>query len=327
MICLPPQLMPAELLLNQGLPPFIVELLRESRSLCREGRLPDASRCAQDAMKASQKPGSKVIQAVALIHLADARRETGRLGPALGDCQSAYRIFQSQSSRYQRHNEAVAAYALGLVHQLLGSDMDALKWYQESDALFEKVKCDWVAVNAQARVETCTRTQRWMETLGEYLTSARARMDANIDTRVWIPIVLSGGEAPRFSMAELEVEKYVVGRQMVLDGELYHVRPLKGRGRISLDTDGDYYALKVPDKAHERLGASEGDYALVGRRQDADQEGPGVLETGSGREFGNFERGDAGLINFVRVDATVIGGEDLGDDLRVGYVAALLKPA
>jgi len=328
MIRLPAQLTPSELLWCEECPAFIIDLLCHSRALRKEGQLPQASRCARDAMKADQKPGTKVIQAMALIHLADARREMGRLGPALDDCQTAYRIFQSQSSRYQRHNEATAAYALGLVDQLLGSDMDALKWYQASNSMFEIVKDDWTSVNALARVTDCNRVQCWMETLGQYLTSERARTDENIDTRLWVPIVLSRDEQPRFAMAELEVEKYILGRAVMVDGVSFHARSVEGKAKrsLSLDTGVEYYALGIPAEARDALSADEGDYALVARGQAANKEGPGVVVTAGGAEFGEFKRDGSGTINFVRPNATVIGGDQIEGDLQVGYIAALLRP-
>jgi tetratricopeptide (TPR) repeat protein len=279
-----------------------------------------------DAIEASQEPGTNISQAVALIHLADVHREMGKLGPALADCQKAYRFFQRQPSHYQRHNEAVAAYALGLAHQLLGSEMNALKWYQESDELFERVKDDWTTVNALAQVETCTRVRRWMETLSEYLTAVRTRTDTSLATGIWVPIVLSEGEEPGFAIAELEVDRYIVGRRLTVNGESFRVQPLKGTRRISLVPSVEYYALEIPDEARKPLGASEGDYALVGRGKNADKEGPGGLETLGGPEFGKFTRDAEGTINLIRSDATGIGGEDIGEDLQVGYITALLKP-
>ncbi|MFQ6101381.1 MAG: tetratricopeptide repeat protein [Anaerolineae bacterium] len=326
MINLPPELIPSELLYCEELPPFIDDLLQRSRSLRREGRLPETRRCALDAVEASQEPGANVSQAVALIHLADAHREMGKLGPALADCQKAHRIFQRQASHYQRHNEAVAAYALGLVHQLLGSEMDALRWYREAGQLFERVKDDWTTVNALAWIETCIRAQRWMKALSEYLIAGRTRTDVDPAARIWVPITLSDTEGGGFAIAELEIDKYTVGRELKVDGESFRVQPLKGKRRISLVPGVEYYALEIPDKAREPLGASEGDYALVVRGEGADKEGPGVLETLSGPEFGSFERDDEGTINFIRADATVIGGKDIGEELQVGYITALLRP-
>ena len=327
MINLPPKLTPSELLCCEELPTFIDELLQSSRSLRREGSLPEAERCALDVIEASQGPGTNISQAVALIHLADVHREMGKLGPALADCQKARPMFQRQSSHYQRHNEAVTVYALGLAHQLLGSEMDALRWYREADQLFEGVKEDWAAVNALAWVEACTRVRRWMKTLSEYLTAVRTRTDVNLATRIWVPIVLSEDEEPGFAMAELEIDRYTVGRQLTVNGDSFRTQPLKGTRRVSLAPGIECYALRIPDEARGLLGASEGDYALIVREKQVRQEGPGVLETLGGPEFGNFERDDEGKINFIRPDAEVIGGDDIGDDLQVGYIAALLKPA
>jgi len=325
MINLPLTLTPSELLCRDELPPFIDELLRGSRSLRREGRLSEAERCALDVVEVSQEPGTIVSQAVALIHLADVHREMGKLGPALADCQKARPIFQRQPSRDQRHNEAVATYALGLVHQLLGSEVDALRWYRVSDQLLERAREDWATVNALAQVETCTRIRRWMETLSEYLTAVRTRPDVNLSNRIWVPITLSESKDPGFAMAELEIDRYVVRRQLTVNRESFRVQPLKGKRPISLVPGVEYYALEIPDAARGSLGASEGDYALVVRKKDADREGPGVLETLSGPEFGHFERGADGKISFIRPDAKVIGGDDIGEDLQVGYVTALLK--
>jgi tetratricopeptide (TPR) repeat protein len=327
MINLPPKLTPSELLSCEELPPFVDELLRGSRSRRREGRLTEAERYALDVIEASQEPDAIVSQAAALIHLADVHREMGRLGPALADCERAHPIFQRQSPHCQRHNEAVAAYALGLVHQLLGSEMDALKWYREAGQLFERAREHWATVNAQARVETCIRIRRWMETLSEYLTVARTRIGVNLSNRVWVPIILSEGGEPGFAMAELEIDEYTVGDQLTVDGESFRMQPLKGGRRISLAPDVECYARGIPDEARASLGASEGDYALIRREGGPNQEGPGVLETLGGPKFGNFERDDKGNINFIGSGARVIGGGDIGEDLQVGYIAALLRPA
>ncbi len=326
MINLPSQLTPSELLYCDDLPTFIDKLLQGSRSLRRKGRLPDAERCALDAIE-GQEPGASVNQAVTLIHLADVHRDMGKLGPALTNCQKAYRIFQRQVSRYQRHNEAVAAYALGLAHQLLGSEMNALKWYQEAEQLFERVKDDWAAVNALNQVETCARIQQWMETLGGHLTAAWTQPDTNLATRIWVPIIPSGDDGGGFAMARMEIDSHIVGRQLTINGESFRVQPLMKGQQISLASDVEYYVLKIPDEVHRPLGTHEGDYALIVRRKNADKEGPGILETLSGPEFGSFKRNDEGNINFVRPDAEAISGQDIGKDFQIGYIAALLKPA
>jgi hypothetical protein len=103
------------------------------------------------------------------------------------------------------------------------------------------------------------------------------------------------------------------------------VQPLKGNRRISLEPGVEYYAMEIPGAAHASLGTDAGDYALVVCKRDDNKEGPGVLETLSGPEFGRFERDTGGNVNFVRTDTTVIGAKDIGRD-QIRYIAALLKP-
>jgi len=327
MINLPPQLTPSELLCREELPPFIAELLHTSRSQRQEGRLSEAVHCALDAIEAGQESSANVSQAVAMIHLVDAYRETGKLGPALAACQKAYPIFRHQPSRCQRHNEAVATYALGLMHQLLGSEMDALKWYRKSGQLFEKVKEDWATVNALAQTEICTRIQRWTEALSSYLTAVRTRADTNLSARIWVPIIPSIADGDEFAIAELGIDRYRLERELTVNEESFRVQPLKGNQRVSLVLGAKYDALEIPDDARKLLEVGEGDYALVVWGEKADKEGLGVLRTLAGQAFGKFERDDDGDINFVRADATVIGGKHIGADLQVGYITALLKPA
>jgi len=326
MINLPPRLTPSELLCCEELPLFIDELLQGSRARRKEGGLREAERCALDVIEASQEPEAIVSRGMALLHLADAHREMGKLGPALTDCQRAYPIFQRQLFRCQRHNAAVAAYALGLVHQLLGNEMDALKWYREADQLFDRIRSEWAAVNAPAHVGTCVRIRRWMKTLSEYLTALRTRPDVNPVTRIWVPIMPADVDAGEFAIAELDIDKYTVGRQLTVNGRVFDAYRLRGNHLVVMEPGAEYYALEIPREVCESLGADEGDYALVRREKNADEEGPGVLETPGGPTFGDFERDDDGNVNFVRRDARVIGGDDIGEDLQVGYIAGLLKP-
>jgi len=166
-----------------------------------------------------------------------------------------------------------------------------------------------------------------MEALSEYLTAARTRASVNLSNCIWMPVTLSEDDGPVFAVAELKIDEYTVKCRLRVDGELFRTQPMAEEERpISLVHGTEYYALGIPDAVCESLGAGEGDYALIRRKRHADQEGPGVLETLSGPEFGNFERDDEGNINFVCSGARVIGGEDIGEDLQVGYVTALLKP-
>jgi tetratricopeptide (TPR) repeat protein len=326
MIVLLPQLTPSELLYYEGTASFVADLLQRSRSRRLEGRLFDAERFAVEALAANREASDYVSLGMNLICLADARREMGKLGLALSDCQRAHRTFQSQPSRYQRHNESVAAYALGLVHHLLGNDVDALKWYQAASKQLDKARREWAAVNALTRVKDCDRILCWLKTLTQYLIAAGARLDVNLFSRVQVPVIHWNSGSTEFAIAELEIDRYRIRDRLTIGSEVFELQSIKEDQRVSLKPGAECYALEIPEEVYELLGASEGDYALVVRGKDADREGPGVLETLGGTEFGDFRRDKDGRINFIRSDATVIGLEGMGDDLQVGYIAALLKP-
>jgi len=327
MLDLPPTLTPSELLYCEELPSFVDELLQSSRSLRRQGRLPEAERCSLDVLEASQEPGSSTSQAVALIHLADVHREMGKLGPALADCQKAHPIFQRQPSRDQRHSEAVAAYALGLIHQSLGSDIDALKWYQEAGQLFERVKKNWATVSASDRVETCIRVQRWMETLTRYLAVVRTHTHTILNTCILVPVILAEGEESKFAVAELGIDEYIIGRELTINGKPFCVQPVTGNDHVSLEPGVEPYALYIPSEVYEPLGANEGDLALVVPAKSASKPDTDMLERLSEAQEGSFVRDiDGGRIYFIRPVPRVIGSGDIQEGQQIGYIAALLKP-
>jgi hypothetical protein len=324
LIALPPKLNPSELLYLDDVSRLVTKLLRDSRSLRLEGRWTEAEQSARGALDSSQAAGTQVSRGAALIHLADVHLAMARIGAALQEARRAYRLFGAQPSRYQRHNEAIAAYALGLAHQSLGGRIEALGWYEESIELLERVQMDWSAKNALSRVRSCRRTQHWIEALMECLTDAESPASIGSHTSLWLPFFLSETES-RFSLVRFDVEKYVVASTVELAGKTFHVELVDGPGQASLPSVADCYALRIPRRALPLLDAEDGDYAVIVRQNEADHEGPGVLETLSGVEFGDFRRDQSGRISFVRRDATVIGGENLGDDLPVGYVTALLR--
>jgi len=318
---------PSDLLCCEELPSYINELLQSSRSLRRSGHLTQAERCALDVIQVSREPGTNVGLASALTHLADTHREMDKLGPALAECQRAHSIFQHRSSRARRHNEAVTAYALGLVHHLLGNEMDALKWYQEACQMFERATEGWGTMNARTRVETCTHLRRWMETLSAHLTTARTRADAGLGTCLWMPVMLAKDEESEFAMAELEINAYVIDIQLNINGESFHIEPLTNERPFSLKPGVQPWALGIPDKVQGPLGASNGDYALVVWERNADEVDASKLETLSEAQSGEFKRDTDGNVYFVRPARRVIGGESIEEHMEVGCVAALLKPA
>jgi hypothetical protein len=326
MIILLPQLTPSELLRYIDPAPFINDLLQHSRFQRREGFLTEAERFALEALDDSRETADHVSRGAALICLADARREMGKLGPALNDCQKAHRIFQRQPSRYHRHNEAVAAYALGLVHHLIGNDVEALKWYRTARKQFEKARREWAAVNALNRVEACDYVLGWLGVLIRQLIAVQADLEVNLPVRFHVPAVRPDDDRITFSIVEMEIDRYRFGHHATINGDSFRLDSIEENQPANLKPGIRCYVLEIPVEACEFLAASEGDYALIVWGRDADREGPGVLEALSGPEFGSFERDEAGNIRFVSFkEAVVIGSEDIADDFEVGYITALLR--
>lgn len=327
MIRLPSDLVPSHLLCLDGLPPFLADLLARSRTHQRQGRPSEAGQEALDALEASQGVGGQAARAISLIHLSDAHLATGWVGAAMREARQAQRLFASQPLRHQRHNEAIAAYALGLAHHALGDRADALRWYQRSDDLLEQVKVDWSALKAMSNFSRCKRAQRWIRALSKALARAQLPAQADWGTAIWLPVILpESNDEQGFELAQLEVERYVVAGTLTLGDKTFRIELLEGQPPISLRAEAEYYALPVPDDALDLLKATEGDFALIVQRKDAPQEGPGVVETLSGVEFGHFVRDQAGTISFTNTRGIrIIGGDPIDEDCPAGTVTALLK--
>lgn len=324
MMRLPAKLTPSELLCLRDLPEYVVDLLRSSRSLRSQGDCSEAERHALDALEVSQKPRAQTSRAAALIHLSDIHLAMGRLADAIGEARQAHRLFATQPSRYQRHNEAVAAYATGMAHQSLGSRADALSWYQKADDLFDRVSLDWAAVRASSSLGRCRRAQQWIRALVRALTRTESQGRPDCSASIWLPVVQPDDES-NFALAQLEVEQYVVAGTLRLEGRSYRIELLQGQSLPFLQAGAEYYAMEVPSRALNLLKASQGDYALILRQQDLPENGIGVVETLSGPEFGRFGRDESGNISFVRPNAKIIGGKDIGKEMPVGSVTALLR--
>lgn len=324
MMRLPAKVTPSRLLCLRDLPEYVDNLLRGSRDSWSHGDCSEAERHALDALEVSQKPRAQASRAAALIHLSDLHLRMGRLGDAIDEARKAHRLFANQPSRYQRHNEAVAAYALGLAHHSLGSRADAIRWYQKADDLLDRVSLDWAAVNASSSLGRCRRAQQWVKALIRALTRAQAAARPDCSPSIWLPVVQLDDE-PSLALAQLKVERYVVAGTLQLEGKSYCIEVLQGQPWPSLQAGEEYYALEVPTHALNLLKASQGDYALILRQQELPEDGLGVIETLSGPEFGQFRRDESGEINFVRPNAKIIGGKDIDKEMPVGSVTALLR--
>lgn len=336
MISLPPGLTPSRLLCYEELPSFtfIEELLQNSRSLREEGRLSEAESHALDAREASRKLGYRVGYAAALLHMADVYRDGPRLSLAQTCYEEARQIFHRQPPRVQRHNEAAATYGLGLTHQSLGDDIDALNWYQTALDLFEKAREYWAERNEREESLICQRVQHKIKGLISIIVDERTPSSIpSLHPRLPIfPIwQLDGAEAPFVEHANLQ--RCVTVDRVLIDGIAYRLQQIPGQpGDLPVVGSGkvNYFALPVKDE-WAVPGAQVDDYVLIRQQWWVNEERVGVVwEPGSGWMAVDFKRGSGGKVRSHPRSPKIIGG---GEPAPVdpagkakGYIIALLKP-
>ena len=131
----------SSLLYNEHIPSVVRTLFVKSCEHRTKYEWIEAERCALDALEFCRGARDPMGLALARLHLADFYRDVGELGQAMQLCIKAYDAIKGQIGRAQRHNEAVAAYALGLLCELefFGNAMQALNWYQKALDQFKMV--------------------------------------------------------------------------------------------------------------------------------------------------------------------------------------------
>jgi hypothetical protein len=217
----------------------------------------------------------------------------------------------------------VAAYALGLVHHQLGSDMDALKWYDKATGLLGMAIAHWTAVNALKRVDACGRLKRWMDILSDCLSRSLTFSEADSPTGWWVPVLL----AERKGAWVEQIELLKQDDELVGQINRFQVHPLEEGWSIRLGPGSQYGAREIPQEIRWALHASRGDHALIQWEGALGQrERDGMEELGRSG-LARFLRDGEGRIHVVPLEPRIIGGGDARHSARVGRVPALLQPA
>jgi len=321
------ELLPSTLVQLAELAPPAGTLLEESRERRQrqdfEGAIELVKR-ARDLVEAHRDPLS---EAVACLHMGDLYRESGLLGPALDLARQAERASQFHQERRHRHNRAITAYLLGLLHHELCSYSEALREYRNAREHLDDARKRWVDVGRPDWVHRCEMLSAWLTSLCGCLTD----LPPLGTEEVLFPIQC--GDAA-YAVARGKVLRYTLATEITVDGQRFQSR-MRGGGPVPLDiaAQGEYFALVVPSDEWAGPDTEEGDYVLVQRERQPHMEGPGVLfqaGEGEGWVYGRFLRDAVGRVSF-RPKPWIIGGAPalnatVSVDKPMGYVVAVLKP-
>ena len=348
---------PSSLASYGQLSPDIRRLLEESRRARRAYDWPQAAGCALDACQLCKTAGLNVGLALAQLHLVDFYSEVGEIGQATKLALHAHEILQRQPARAQRHNEAVAAYALGLLHQLqlFGDPLEAWNWYEDALEQFGVAEGHWATLRARSQIETCRRARQWITDRKRLVTETRIRqrsLEADAVRQEALGMVQTpySERLPRLAIFTVwrsdspstpfagtgSLQGYITSaNRVVIEGSTYLFHPVQGHDSgvpaISTSEINYCFALPVPRGRWTLLQARAGDYLFIRQQWLVEEELMGVVwEAGFGWAVVDFRRGPEKDVTFSLRSPTVIGSRrptrgDPANQLK-GYIVALLKP-
>lgn len=306
---------PSMLLYTDNLPAFAQDLLQRAKELRRAGDGEQAERCATEARQYFEQAHDQAGIAIALIHLVDIRRERRQTDLLLAEAQQAYRLLQSHPALEQRHNEAVAAYNLGLVHYLLGDNSQALAWHRTAQMGFER---------ARERLWLPRRDITWAGRCVEMVERLQA-----VSNALAHPTALAGksitSKNGSFSTDQLSESDLILGQQLTIGGVTFQVYTLDGSD-VAIIPEGAYHVIQSPPRTCLLIGAQAGDYVLAKEAPKKDPLVPYYVAKVDG-EFAlyRFEREpeDPSQWHFISIDARTLGG---AGERPLYHPIALLRP-
>lgn len=140
-------------------------------------------------------PDKRSDYAIISIYLADRYHELDIPYPALRLSEEAGKHFCPWPERRHQHNCAVAFYAIGLAHDHLGNQLDALGCYTDALEEFQKAKKLWQHEHVDDMIEQCDIAIRWIERYREQLEHARS--SGRVPNQVRLPVLscIAAGES------------------------------------------------------------------------------------------------------------------------------------
>ncbi len=312
--------LPSDLLAENDEQSPITDLVRRALSFLKDGHFREAESAAQMALTAAYKRRQSHPSdlAVASLCLSDIYRETGHLDSALPIALQAYEMFQRQPNPFQRHNEGVAAYNLGLIYHVLENHTSALRWYEVAGQKFRESRRYWLAHHREHRAKECARMTERVVALSKAITD----LALLIRPTLFFSIYAKG----RF-FRHVEPDRFYLDEQIEIDGKSFQVMPLSGTKQAVLERDSPVcLALPIPAPVCPKWKAQTGDYVLAQQRSTPDPDAPRWIVVGQDQvHFGQFARQPDDSLHFHSLHPTrIIGGT--GDFSGYYRPVAFLKP-
>jgi len=227
--------------------------------LLKAGNLGEAERLMHEALEVARRGHHPIGEGMAALCLSNIYWGTGwGTGRALLARELARRardIFRQQTGRDQRHNEAVAAFNLGLVHHLMGDHFEALNEYYAAQELLDTARRYWVSHNQVERVSQCDQLETWIQHLTERVITSNPQQRS---LTLFLPIGFVDG-----ATAALWGE-HAKHTSVLLEGKTLKVVPL--REWLVLTADCCVFPLPDDSQVHQLIQqqvGEDGDYILA----------------------------------------------------------------
>lgn len=296
---------PSDLLEWEESDSCVLALVQRAISLLKEGKFQDAESRAQMALETArqQRQDRPLDLAIVSLCLSDIYRETGRILSAISMASQAYEIFQRQPSPAQRHNEAIAAYGLALLHHGAKDYAAALRWYETARRTFGEARRYWLGQNMRKQAQQCEQSEQRILFLSRLITAPAPFSP---------PVIFLHLYAEDRFLFPLDGKGYRLSHRIVLDDRAFQVMPPPGTREVIWEQDAPIgLAVPIPDPICPQVGAQAGDLVLAQQCATPDPNAPLWVAFASNQStlyFGQFQRQPDGTMQFQSMYPRIIGG-------------------